>query len=295
LLVARPSATLPSRKPCQKELNAALPAADPSSRIKRFYKAAAVRAEGDAVAVTLDGRAPRTPGGGLLVLPTRRLAKLVADEWIAQGEDVVFASMPTTRLAWSALALANSPELTADAAQRLASFAGSDLLCYFAERPASLVERQQRVWAPVIDWAQAALGVAFNRTSGVVHAAQPPATLARIEALAKGEDAFALAGLLAAAQLFGSAILALAVRHSELAAADAFARSRLDETFEEERWGVDAEAARRTAAMAEEAAMLGRWFAALSPEVQAREAARPLAQLGGADPHAKAPPRRRPR
>ncbi len=208
-----------------------MPDADPSSRIKRFYKEAATRVEDGGVAVTLD---------------------------------VVFASMPATRLAWSALALAASPDLRADAAARLASFAGSDLLCYFAERPASLVQRQQRDWAPVIDWAEAQLDLAFNRAAGVVHTAQPPATLARIEALAAGEDGFALTGLLAAAQLFGSAILALALRHGELAADDAFARSRLDEAFQEEGWGVDAEAARRTAAMAEEAAMLGRWFEALT-------------------------------
>jgi len=115
----------------------------------------------------------------------------------------------------------------------------------------------------VIDWAEGALGVAFRRVRGIVHQPQPEATLARIEALAASEDAFALAALGAAAALFGSAILAFALRAGQLTAEAAFELSRLDETFQEERWGVDAEAAARVAAMAREAAMLGRWFAAL--------------------------------
>ena len=125
------------------------------------------------------------------------------------------------------------------------------------------MERQERRWGAVIDWAEQALGAAFHRTQGIVHQPQPAATIARIEALAAAEDDFALAGLAAAAALFGSAILAFALRRGELTAEAAFELSRLDETFQEERWGVDAEAAARADAMATEAAMLERWFAAL--------------------------------
>jgi chaperone required for assembly of F1-ATPase len=81
--------------------------------------------------------------------------------------------------------------------------------------------------------------------------------------LARAEDAFALTGLIAAAALFGSAILAFALRRGELTAEAAFELSRLDETFQEERWGVDAEAAARADAMAKEAVTLGQWFGSL--------------------------------
>ena len=146
---------------------------------------------------------------------------------------------------------------------RVASFAQSDLLCYLADGPASLVERQERRWGPVIDWARSALGATFHRTQGVIHQPQPPATIARIEELAAAEPNFALAGLTAAAALFGSAILGFALRHGELTSEAAFELARLDETFQEERWGVDAEAAARADAIAKEAVMLGAWFAAL--------------------------------
>lgn len=238
-----------------------------AERMRRFYKAADVApAEGGGFAVRLDARQPRSPQGHALVLPTEALARLVADEWAAQGDNILPETMPATRLAWGALTLADDERdagVRHGAVARVAGFAETDLLCYFADGPPSLVERQERRWGPVIDWAEPALGASFHRTQGVIHQPQPPATIARIEALAGAESDFALAGLAAAAALFGSAILAFALRRGELTAEAAFELCRLDETFQEERWGVDAEAAARVDAMAAEAVMLGAWFAAL--------------------------------
>ena len=230
-------------------------------RRKRFYANVDVASVNDGFAVRLDDRAPKSPSGAALVLPTEPLARLSAAEWAAQGEYIDPASMPATRLGWSALALDEATR--AVAVERLASFAGSDLLCYFADGPTSLVERQERRWGPVIAWAEQALSARFHRTQGIVHQPQPQATLDRFAELARAEDAFALTGLIAAAALFGSAILAFAVRRGELTAEAAFELSRLDETFQEERWGVDAEAAARADAMAKEAVSLGQWFRSL--------------------------------
>jgi chaperone required for assembly of F1-ATPase len=76
-------------------------------------------------------------------------------------------------------------------------------------------------------------------------------------------DDFGLSGLHFAAGLYGSAVLAFAVQRGALDAAEAFDLSRLDEAFQEERWGVDSEAAARVAALRTEAEMIGRWFEAL--------------------------------
>jgi chaperone required for assembly of F1-ATPase len=53
------------------------------------------------------------------------------------------------------------------------------------------------------------------------------------------------------------------VHRGKLTGDAAFDLSRLDETFQEERWGVDHEAAERAPRMRAEAEMLDRWFAAL--------------------------------
>src|SRR3546814_10314664 len=98
------------------------------------------------------------------------------------------------------------------------------------------------------------------RAAGIVHREQPRETLAGVKAAALELDDFGLAGLAYGAALFGSAILALALQRGWLNGEQAFELSRLDEAWQESQWGVDAEAAERTARLRSEAAMLERWF-----------------------------------
>jgi chaperone required for assembly of F1-ATPase len=117
----------------------------------------------------------------------------------------------------------------------------------------------------VIDWAEGALGVKFVRVTGIRHEEQPAATLLRLARTAEEQDEFVLAGLGHATALFGSAILAFALQRGELDGRAALDLSRLDEIYQQERWGVDEEAAERAEGMQTEAIMLERWFAALRP------------------------------
>jgi len=209
-------------------------------------------------AVTLDGRTLRGPKGAQVILPTRALAEQVAEEWAAQGESLELARMHATRLANTAI---ESVPLAREAtAQAIAEYAASDLLCYFAMEPAGLVERQQRLWGPILDRAEAEAGLRFVRAAGVVHQAQPQATLDRVKAIALALDDFGLTGLAFGAALYGSAVLAVGVQRGWLSGEDAFVLSRVDEAWQEEKWGVDAEAAERTERLSGEAAMLDRWF-----------------------------------
>ena len=229
-------------------------------RLKRFWTAVDV-AEGEGGwTVRLDGRAPKTPAHAKLSLPTEAAARLVADEWAAQGEFLDPATMPATRLASTAIdRVGQVREAVAD---EIAAFAGSDLLCYLAEAPASLVERQARDWAPWRDWARD-LGVPLEPAEGIVHRPQDPAAVARVRQLALDLDDFALTGLATAVPLLGSAVLGLALQRGAVSGEAAFELSRLDEAFQEERWGVDEDNAARTAARRAEADLLDRWFRAL--------------------------------
>jgi chaperone required for assembly of F1-ATPase len=233
---------------------------EPAERLKRFWTAVDVAAGEGGWAVRLDGRAPKTPAGARLVLPTEAAAGLVAGEWAAQGEHLDPAAMPATRLASTAIdRVSRAREPVAD---EIAAFAGSDLLCYLADAPASLVEQQAREWGPWRDWA-GGLGVPLEACEGVVHRPQDPAAVARVRDLALALDDFALTGLATAVPLLGSAVLGLAVQRGALSGDAAFDLSRLDEAFQESRWGVDEEAAARTAARRAEAQLLERWFRAL--------------------------------
>ena len=232
------------------------------ARPRRFYKAVTTAPKDEGFAVLLDGRTPRTPGGKPLVAPTQALAQLLAAEWDAQADFIQLDGMHAVRLANTVLD--RIPEVRDETAAEVARYAGADVLCYFAEHPASLVARQQAEWGAILDWAAADLGVEMRRVSGLLHQPQSDETLERVRALAAAEDDFALAGLAFAAPLFGSGILALAVRRGRLTAPQAYELSRLDEAFQEERWGVDEDAGARTARLRDEAAMIGGWFAALT-------------------------------
>jgi chaperone required for assembly of F1-ATPase len=231
-------------------------------RLKRFWTAVDVVEGEGGWAVTLDGRTPKTPAHAPLRLPTEAAARLAAEEWAAQGEFIDPATMPATRLASTAIdRVSQVREAVAD---EIAAFAGSDLLCYLAEHPISLVEKQARAWTPWRDWAARELGVALEPAEGIVHRAQAPAAMARVKALALELDDFALTGLAAAVPLLGSAILGLALHRGALSGEAAFDLSRIEEAFQEDQWGVDAEAAERTANRRAEAVLSDRWFRALA-------------------------------
>lgn len=228
---------------------------------RRFYKAATSGPVEGGFAVLLDGRAPKSPEKRGLVLPTAALAELLAAEWEAQETVIDFAAMPATRLAFTAID--RIAETRAGVAREVAAYAGSDLLCYRAEGPTVLVERQAREWGAMLDWAKAEHGLALVPVTGIIHAPQPAASLAAVEALALTLDDFGLAGVAFGAGLFGSTVLALALRAGRITGQKALDLSRLDEIFQAEQWGDDDEALKRAANLAIEAAVLERWFAAL--------------------------------
>lgn len=230
-----------------------------AERLRRFWKEAAVGPQGQGGwPVLLDGRQARTPGGKPLVLPTEGLAQQAAEEWAAQGEHLALASMPATRLAHTAIEHVHGKR---DAiAGELARYVGSDLLCYHADQPAELAREHAEGWGPLLAWADDTLELKLTPTAGIVHIPQSPETIARAKALALELDDFALTALSAATPLFGSAILAFALQRGRLGGEEAFALSRIDEAFQERQWGVDEEAAIRTAKLRVEALALERWF-----------------------------------
>lgn len=231
-------------------------------RLKRFWKTVDV-AEGEGGwSVLLDGRTPKTPAHAKLILPTQAAARMVAEEWAAQGEFIEPGTMPATRLASTAIdRVSQTREPVAD---EIAAYAGSDALCYLAEYPTPLVTRQTQAWTPWRDWAATELGVVLQPAQGIVHRAQDPAALAQVKAHALALDDFALTGLATAVPLFGSAVLGLAVHRGVLSGEAAFDLSRLEEAFQEEQWGVDADNADRTAARRAEAVLLDQWFRVLA-------------------------------
>ena len=212
--------------------------------IKRVYKTADVAEEDGGFALRLDGRITRTPAKNKLVAPTRALAEAIAEEWRTQGEILQPAAMPLTRLANSALdGVARSiPETVAESA----GYAGTDLVCYRALEPEALAARQAAAFDPVLAFAEEAFGARFVLAGGIMHVAQPEASLTAVRAAVETfAEPFALTALHALTSLSGSALIALMVAHGATSAEDAWRAAHVDEDFQIERWGVDKEAKQR--------------------------------------------------
>lgn len=237
----------------------------PTAPVQRFYKAvtvgAAELAAGPAFRILLDNRAVRTPGRAEGLLPTRAVAEAVAGEWAAQHDVLDPQSMPLTGLAWTALDRVRPAR--AEIVEAVAACAAHDLLCYRAEGPVDLAARQQALWQPLLDWLALTFDAPLAVTAGIVSVEQPPAALAALTRAVAAHDDFALAALSAATAATGSLAIALALVEGRISSEGAFAAARLDESYQMERWGDDAEAARRRAAIRAELAAVERFVALL--------------------------------
>jgi len=213
---------------------------------KRFYKDVTVRESEDGHAIELDGKVVKTPARRPLAVPTEALAKLAAAEWARQTDVIDPAAMPVTRLVNTALdGVATDPQAVFEDILR---FSSSDLLCYRADQPERLVERQSERWDPVIDWAAQKLGARFILAEGVMHQEQPREAISAFAVvLRKYDTPLELASLHTITTLTGSAILALAFAEGRLTAEEAWSLAHLDEDWTIEHWGSDEEAEARRA------------------------------------------------
>jgi len=210
---------------------------------KRFYRAADYARTDAGYVLRLDGKPARTPARAALIMPSARLAEALAGEWNAQSEFIDPASMPLTRIVNSAIdgVAARMAKVRAD----IVAYAGSDLICYRAEAPAGLAERQEATWLPLIGWARTELGASLTIGRGIAHVPQEAGALAAVDAALAPYDALRLAALYAITTLTGSAILALAVARGRLTAAEAWTAAHIDEDWQIEHWGDDREASAR--------------------------------------------------
>jgi chaperone required for assembly of F1-ATPase len=208
--------------------------------LKRFWQSVAAVEEDGGWGVQLDGRPLPTPARAALRVPSRALAQAIAAEWDSAGDTVDPRAMPMTGLANAAIdRVAPDPEAFATG---LARYAEGDLACYRADAPHELVEREAAGWDPLLAWARRRFDVDFAVAAGIVHVPQPAATVQRLAFAVAALDPFRLAGLSPLVTLGGSLVAALAVLDNAMSAENAWDAVSLDERWQLEGWGSDAEA-----------------------------------------------------
>lgn len=211
---------------------------------RRFYKSVGLAPDRDGFAIELDGRPVKTPARRPLAVPTRPLGEAIATEWEAQTEVIDPARMPLTRLANTIIdgVAAAAPEIVAE----IEKYLGSDLVFYRAETPAALLERQAKLWDPILGFARETLGASFVTTQGVRFVTQPEAAVAAARR-AIPQDPWRLGAVHVITTLTGSALIALALTAGALTLDEAWKAAHVDEDWNMEQWGRDAVALDRRA------------------------------------------------
>lgn len=209
---------------------------------KRAYKEVGVDSVDGAPVVTLDGRPLRSPAKSIVRLPNESLALAVAKEWRDGGDEVRPRRMPLTRIVLSAIDQVAPGR--GGIVSRISAYGETDLLCYRSER-ADLSARQAKEWQPLLDWAGEALSAPLAVVAGIMPVEQARSSLAALRDAVVAHDDLELAALYLATTTTGSLVLALALSRGRLDARSAWKLSRLDETWQAECWGDDAEAMER--------------------------------------------------
>jgi chaperone required for assembly of F1-ATPase len=210
--------------------------------VRRFYQLVSVSPTRE---VRLDGKPVRTPAKKALRLPTSALAEAVAEEWRIQGPEMNLHDMRLTKLANTAIDRVGSDRNRILA--EMVEYAGSDLVCYRADRPPDLVAEQQALWDPVIAWASDSLGIFFETIVGVVHRRQADEALQAVGSRIAGRDDFSIAALHSLATLTGSALIALMLDEGAMTPEGAWKAAHADEDYQIRHWGWDEEARTRRA------------------------------------------------
>ena len=210
--------------------------------MKRFWREVAIDAEH---VVRLDDRPVRTPGRTPLALPSAALADAVADEWRAVGDTIDPRTMPLTGLANAAIDRV-APDVEGFA-RGIAAYADSDLFYYRADQPPELAERQAAAWDPLLDWARERYDVHFEPVAGIVHHAQPAATVQRLSDAVAARNAFELVPLSPLVTITGTLVGSLALAERAIDADTLWDAAHVDEDWQAEHWGEDSLAAQARA------------------------------------------------
>lgn len=229
--------------------------------MQRAYETVTTAPVVDGHAVLLDGKPVRTPRRASLIVPTAALADAIAAEWHAQGKTVRPDTMPLTQFAATAIDRAR-PDRDALVAA-IARYGETDLVCYRADAPPALVERQRAIWQPLVDWAALVHDAPLRVVEGVMPTDQPAEALLALRAAVARHDEWRLAALSVATATAGSLVIGLALVGGRIGVDMAWAASQLDETFQIELWGEDAEAAARRIALRMELDAVGRFLGLL--------------------------------
>ena len=208
--------------------------------LKRFWTSVEVKTQDQGFAVLLDARVLKTPAKNTLIVPTLNLAHRIAEEWEAQEDQINPQSMPFTRTSNAAIDKVSAQ--FDDVVEHLVAYCETDLLCYRADGPEALVERQSSHWDKLVLWSKDYMNAPLICAQGVMHVQQSAQSIQVYRNALENFSVFELAAMHDLIGLSGSCVASFALVYNVLSAEDMWDACRIDENWQREQWGADTEA-----------------------------------------------------
>ena len=228
---------------------------------KRFYKSASVAPHEGRFAILLDLKPAKTAGRNVLSAPSERIAIEIAKEWQEQDEHLDRTSMPLSNML--AAAIDGGGNGSVESVDEVLKYLATDLICYRADTPEALKKRQALMWDPYIEFMQTEFGVQIRTTDSVTAIQQRDDTFNKIRSVLRGEIPEVQFAMRIATGIAGSAILALSLWKRAFNSNEIFEASRVDERYQEERWGIDNDAHEREEHLRQEFLVASKFMALL--------------------------------
>ena len=214
-----------------------------TNKIKRFYSQVEIASTDTGYCIELDGRPIKSPGRRVLQVPHQKMAEQLAQEWRGQEEFVDLSAMPVMQFA--SVVSDNIIPAPESARAEIIKYAHSDLLCYRASGPDSLVERQVKLWDPVLEQFKNDCGIEFQTSIGIIYVEQDTTSMSRFSAMVAPLEQYQLGAIHLVTVMSGSAMLAIALQQKWMTSQEVWQLAHLDEDFQIEQWGTDDEAVER--------------------------------------------------
>ena len=134
---------------------------------------------------------------------------------------------------------------------RLVRFALTDMMLFWGQNE-DLVKRQEKIWGPLLEWANEEINTKFIRTQSLDVPEQEKTSGYRLKAFLEKLSDKELAAFYVAALNMKSVLLAAALVKGRINAKQAFEAAYLEELWQAENWGVEEEAEKRRAEVRQE-------------------------------------------
>ncbi len=203
-------------------------------KVKSWKTVTISKTKGTAYNVLLDRDQLLSELGNIIELP-KKLAVSVANEWRNNQDIEEIRKKFHTKFCFSVFD--HTAPLRLKVLQNILEYADCDLVCYLAENPSELVERQKKLFARYIDWADKFLGIKLRIGNGIKYVKQNSKNEAKIKGYLENLDDFELTILYELTNLTGSFFIAATVFSGVVKAQVAWDASVIEDTYRIELWG----------------------------------------------------------